>query len=81
QKAVKNIQEKGALEQQQQGVSSGNTRNAIDPAKLANPSLLSPQEIRTILESSGKVPLDVLQKVPDAALKDIFMKAVQGVQK
>ncbi len=85
-KAVKQIQQKGTLGGQQVGSQQSQTTqqggaSSIDPAKLANPSLLSPQEIRTILEKSGKVPLDALQKVPDAALKDIFMKAVQSSPK
>ena len=44
-------------------------------------SLLTPQEIRALLEQSGKVPLDVLKNVPDSALKDIFLKAVQSAGK
>ncbi len=86
-KAVKQIQQKGTLgsqqpvSQQQVPTTQQGGVSGIDPAKLADPSLLSPQEIRTILEKSGKVPLDALQKVPDAALKDIFMKAIQSSQK
>lgn len=80
-KAVKQIQEKGTLGSRQQPSLQPQSGSGIDPAKLANPSLLSSQEIRTILESSGKIPPDTLRKVPDSALRDIFLKAVQQSQK
>lgn len=53
----------------------------INPAKLSNPSSLTADEIRVILKSSGKLPVDKINTIDDASLKDIFMKAVTNAQK
>lgn len=83
-KAVADVKQKGiqglmdGAKQLSGSAGTAPTVSSISPEKLANPSLMSPQEIRILLEQSGKVPLDVLKKVPDSALKDIFIKAVQS---
>lgn len=80
--AVKQIKERGITmpppqqpQTQPQTQLQPQTPEAVKPADLSS---LTPQEIRALLERSGKVPLDVLQKVPDDSLKDIFMKAIQS---
>ncbi len=80
-KAIANIKQQGAQAQanianQQAGGTTPTVSTTTAPP--IDPSLLTPQEIRTLLEASGKVPLDILSKVPDSALKDIFLKAVQS---
>lgn len=69
-KAITNIKAKGVG-----GESSGQQSSPIGSAPT-DPSRLSAAEIRSLLQLSGKVPLDILNNVPDSALKDIFMKAV-----
>lgn len=53
----------------------------INPAKLTNPSSLTADEIRVILKSSGKLPIDKIDAIDDTSLRDIFMKAVTNAQK
>lgn len=52
----------------------------IDPARLANPESFTPEEIRSIIRTSGSLTEEQLQTIDDKTLKDVFLQTVKNYQ-
>ncbi len=53
---------------------------SIDESKLQNPETLTADEIRQLVRESGTVPIEQLNAVDDATLKELFLKSVKQAQ-